>query len=81
MAEPLGWPAIIDMVGGVVGMLGGIASFRDSFYKGRLVGGAFRWRHDQGREPSRREGVPSRTHSQRIRRGARCRANVAGSCQ
>ncbi len=35
MAEPLGWPAIIGMVGGIVGMAGGVASFGDRFYKGR----------------------------------------------
>ena len=38
MPEPLGWPAIIGMVGGVIGFLGGIASFGDRFYKGRPVG-------------------------------------------
>ncbi|MBH5391877.1 hypothetical protein [Bradyrhizobium diversitatis] len=38
MADPAGWPAIIGMVGGVVGLLGGLASFRDRFYKGRPVG-------------------------------------------
>lgn len=38
MTEPLGWPAVIGMVGGVVGLLGGLASFGDRFYKGRPVG-------------------------------------------
>lgn len=38
MAESLGWPAIIGMVGGLVGLLGGLASFGDRFYKGRPVG-------------------------------------------
>jgi len=35
MAEPLGWPAIIGMVGGIVGLIGGTLSLRDRFYKGR----------------------------------------------
>lgn len=38
MADPAGWPAIIGMVGGVVGLLGGLASFGDRFYKGGPVG-------------------------------------------
>jgi hypothetical protein len=37
MADPIGWPAIIGMVGGLVGMAGGLASFYDRFYKGRPV--------------------------------------------
>jgi len=31
MADPLGWPAIIGMVGGLVGLAGGIASYRPQF--------------------------------------------------
>lgn len=37
MAEPLGAPAIIGMVGGIVGAIGGAASFYDRFYKGRPI--------------------------------------------
>jgi hypothetical protein len=33
----LGAPAIIGMIGGIVGLLGGVASFRDRFYKGRPI--------------------------------------------
>jgi hypothetical protein len=38
MAESMGWPAIIGIVGGMVGLAGGLASFYDRFYKGRPVG-------------------------------------------
>ena len=37
MPDPFGWPAIIGMVGGIVGLAGGLASFYDRFYKGRPV--------------------------------------------
>ena len=37
MSEPLGAPALIGMIGGVVGMIGGAASFYDRFYKGRPI--------------------------------------------
>jgi hypothetical protein len=37
MAEPSGAPAIIGMVGGIIGLIGGMASFYDRFYKGRPV--------------------------------------------
>lgn len=37
MADSLDAPAIIGMVGGIVGLLGGAASFYDRFYKGRPV--------------------------------------------
>jgi hypothetical protein len=33
----LGAPAIIGMIGGIVGLLGGVAAFRDRFYKGRPI--------------------------------------------
>ncbi|MET3911915.1 hypothetical protein ABID59_006282 [Bradyrhizobium sp. S3.3.6] len=37
MAEQMTWPALIGMVGGLVGLAGGVASFYDRFYKGRPV--------------------------------------------
>jgi hypothetical protein len=37
MAEALGAPAIVGMIGGIVGLIGGAASFYDRFYKGRPI--------------------------------------------
>jgi hypothetical protein len=37
MPEPLGAPALIGMIGGIVGLIGGAASFYDRFYKGRPI--------------------------------------------